>query len=323
MRYTYLVLTALAVGLTGCDKDDSSAALEKDDQIARSQPLSESQEEVPQITTPGGETMQSEAHEALRPLDTDPIDTDTTTAAQDYAAAKAEVELSAQSSELAQETEQTAMSIEDKANQIAQQAEEIAQQAETVADNAQMQADANARLQADTSATTEIDANTRISTESATAASGSQLALETPTRGDQAQTELKAAANTDKLATTAKQQAQSSTQQATSSPTSKTETATSIPASAKMQFSDDMLAKGEKVYKGSCAACHASGAAGAPKLDDSTWSTRKAQGMDTLYKHAINGYQGSKGYMPAKGGFANLSDEEVKAAVAYMVKNAN
>lgn len=75
---------------------------------------------------------------------------------------------------------------------------------------------------------------------------------------------------------------------------------------------------GESVYTSKCVACHGSGATGAPKLDDSSWAERKAQGMDVMVGNAINGYQGAKGYMPAKGGFAALSDEEVKAAVAYM-----
>ncbi len=78
------------------------------------------------------------------------------------------------------------------------------------------------------------------------------------------------------------------------------------------------LKLGESVYTSKCVACHGSGATGAPKLDDSSWTIRKAQGMDLMVEHAIKGYQGSKGYMPAKGGFPALSDEEVKAAVAYM-----
>ena len=49
------------------------------------------------------------------------------------------------------------------------------------------------------------------------------------------------------------------------------------------------------------------------------WSARIAQGVDTLNEHAIDGYQGEVGYMPAKGGRADLSDEEVADAVAYMV----
>ncbi|MDH3280209.1 MAG: c-type cytochrome [Gammaproteobacteria bacterium] len=80
---------------------------------------------------------------------------------------------------------------------------------------------------------------------------------------------------------------------------------------------------GETVYTSSCAACHAAGVAGAPKLGDAgAWSARLAQGNDVLYEHAIKGYQGSAGLMPAKGGNANLSDDEVKAAVDHMVANA-
>lgn len=80
---------------------------------------------------------------------------------------------------------------------------------------------------------------------------------------------------------------------------------------------------GEAVYTANCAACHAAGVAGAPKLGDAaTWSQRLAQGDDILYEHAIKGYQGSAGYMPAKGGNANLSDDEVKAAVDHMVANS-
>ena len=77
---------------------------------------------------------------------------------------------------------------------------------------------------------------------------------------------------------------------------------------------------GEEVYTSSCAACHDAGIAGAPKTGDAAaWSARIAQGNDTLYSHAIQGYQGSAGFMPAKGGNAALSDDNVKAAVDYMV----
>ncbi len=76
---------------------------------------------------------------------------------------------------------------------------------------------------------------------------------------------------------------------------------------------------GKSVYGKTCAMCHAAGVAGAPKPGDKTeWGPRIAQGKDTLYKHAIEGYTGSKGMMPAKGGAANLTDDEVKAAVDYM-----
>lgn len=76
---------------------------------------------------------------------------------------------------------------------------------------------------------------------------------------------------------------------------------------------------GKSVYGKTCAMCHAAGVAGAPKPGDKAeWAPRIAQGKDTLYKHAIEGFTGSKGMMPARGGAASLSDDEVKAAVDFM-----
>jgi cytochrome c5 len=49
------------------------------------------------------------------------------------------------------------------------------------------------------------------------------------------------------------------------------------------------------------------------------WTSRIEAGADSLYTNAINGFQGSSGVMPGKGGNAALSDDEVKAAVDYMV----
>jgi cytochrome c5 len=81
--------------------------------------------------------------------------------------------------------------------------------------------------------------------------------------------------------------------------------------------------QGKKVYDSACFACHAQGVAGAPKIGDkAAWEPRIAQGMDTLVTHAVNGFQGKSGVMPPKGGYMNLSDEEVAAAVAYMVEQA-
>lgn len=80
-------------------------------------------------------------------------------------------------------------------------------------------------------------------------------------------------------------------------------------------------AAGKKAYGMTCAMCHASGAAGAPiPGNKEEWAPRIAQGMDVLYKHAIEGYTGEKGMMPAKGGNPSLSDENTKAAVDYMVE---
>ena len=77
---------------------------------------------------------------------------------------------------------------------------------------------------------------------------------------------------------------------------------------------------GKGTYDKACVACHGAGVAGAPKIGNKpAWAPRIAQGNDTLYSHAIKGYQGKKGFMPAKGGNASLADAEVKAAVDHMV----
>ena len=77
---------------------------------------------------------------------------------------------------------------------------------------------------------------------------------------------------------------------------------------------------GEAIYKTACSACHSAGVAGAPKSGDkAAWAPRIAQGKDTLYKHAVLGFQGKNGVMPAKGGNGSLSDADVKSAVDYMV----
>ena len=78
---------------------------------------------------------------------------------------------------------------------------------------------------------------------------------------------------------------------------------------------------GEEVYKAVCSACHASGAAGAPKFTNTAdWSPRIAQGFDTLWHTALTG----KGAMPARGGTSpdDFSDYEIGRAVAYMANNA-
>lgn len=86
------------------------------------------------------------------------------------------------------------------------------------------------------------------------------------------------------------------------------------------QKHDDENALGKKVFGNVCSMCHAAGAAGSPKPGDKAdWGPRIAQGMDVLYKHALEGFTGAKGVMPARGGSATLTDDEVKAAVNYMV----
>ncbi|MEJ7804572.1 MAG: c-type cytochrome [Telluria sp.] len=79
------------------------------------------------------------------------------------------------------------------------------------------------------------------------------------------------------------------------------------------------LAIGEKVYGTSCVSCHGAAVLGAPKLGDKpSWTPRIAKGVDTLYKSSMEGLK----MMPPRGGNAALKDEELKAAVDFMVSKA-
>lgn len=91
----------------------------------------------------------------------------------------------------------------------------------------------------------------------------------------------------------------------------------SVPAPA--PAAETAAVDGESVYRGTCMACHATGAAGAPKVGDkAAWAPRIKQGIDTLLKHATGGFKA----MPPRGGNASLSDEAVKAAIEYMVSKS-
>ena len=77
---------------------------------------------------------------------------------------------------------------------------------------------------------------------------------------------------------------------------------------------------GEEVYKTVCMSCHTSGVAGAPVIGkNNEWEQRIAKGIKLLYLNAINGI----GVMPAKGGATNLSDDNIKAAVDYIISKSN
>ncbi|MEO8838904.1 MAG: c-type cytochrome [Herbaspirillum sp.] len=83
------------------------------------------------------------------------------------------------------------------------------------------------------------------------------------------------------------------------------------PAAAPVAAAD----AGKKLYDSTCMACHSTGAAGAPKFGDkAAWAPRIKQGIATLDEHAIKGFNA----MPARGG-STASDEDMKAAVAYIV----
>lgn len=74
-------------------------------------------------------------------------------------------------------------------------------------------------------------------------------------------------------------------------------------------------------FDNKCTACHGFGMAGAPKLGDKeSWAPRIARGIELLYENTINGFTGEFGVMPPKGGFTDLSDEQIKEIVDYMVE---
>lgn len=79
---------------------------------------------------------------------------------------------------------------------------------------------------------------------------------------------------------------------------------------------DPQLKLGEEVFNGTCIACHAQGINGAPILgNNKMWGKRVGQGEEVLLEHAKNGY----GLMPAKGGNNDLRDEELAAAIKFML----
>lgn len=83
---------------------------------------------------------------------------------------------------------------------------------------------------------------------------------------------------------------------------------------------------GPQVYNMACIACHGTGISGAPRMGDAAaWAPRIEKGFETLDMHALQGFQGEAGFMPAKGGYtmappAGLTDQEVIEAVRYMVE---
>jgi cytochrome c5 len=79
---------------------------------------------------------------------------------------------------------------------------------------------------------------------------------------------------------------------------------------------------GETIYSGLCVNCHGISALAAmiPQAGDAAaWEARIAKGIDALYESAINGFTGDMGMMPARGSNPKLTDDEVKAAVDYMI----
>jgi len=88
-----------------------------------------------------------------------------------------------------------------------------------------------------------------------------------------------------------------------------------------LEIADADLIKGREIWVPTCGQCHINGLGGAPKIGNfDEWGPRIAKGKDVLYQHAIEGFLGPLlNEMPAKGGFMDLTDEEVKLAVDFVV----
>ena len=94
-------------------------------------------------------------------------------------------------------------------------------------------------------------------------------------------------------------------------------------AAAKANVPFEGRTSGEEIFNnGPCAGCHKTGAGGAPMLNAAGFGARAAKGKDTLYKHAMEGFQGTSGVMPARGGMPGLSDDQIKATVDWMLSQS-
>lgn len=122
------------------------------------------------------------------------------------------------------------------------------------------------------------------------------------------------------------------TQEAAPAPQMAEEPAATAPVEAPAPAAEPMAAAesaadtqtaavdGQKVYQASCQSCHAAGVAGAPKLGDkAAWAPRIAKGNDAMLASVINGLN----VMPPKGACMSCSDEELSAAMEYMIEQGS
>lgn len=106
--------------------------------------------------------------------------------------------------------------------------------------------------------------------------------------------------------------------------TTATATATRIMPTGNVTMGDGIpvgMRTGDRIFQKVCAQCHAadSNVAGAPRVtNNGEWAPRIAKGFDTLFTHALNGFNN----MPAKGGATDLTDDELKRAIAYMTNQS-
>lgn len=86
---------------------------------------------------------------------------------------------------------------------------------------------------------------------------------------------------------------------------------------------DPSMEAGRVVWTGTCIDCHSTGLGGAPLIGNKAlWAPRLEKGLETLVSHAIGGFYGDVGEMPARGGNTSLTDEEVRSAVRFMASRA-
>jgi cytochrome c5 len=95
--------------------------------------------------------------------------------------------------------------------------------------------------------------------------------------------------------------------------------AANTDADAKAVETSQDLGPGQQIFTAVCATCHVSGLLQAPRLGNKDdWAPRLEKGVEMLYDHAINGFKN----MPARGGRQDLSDDEVKQAVDYLISQS-
>ncbi|MFK7897949.1 MAG: cytochrome c5 family protein [Myxococcota bacterium] len=88
-------------------------------------------------------------------------------------------------------------------------------------------------------------------------------------------------------------------------------------------LADPGLERGRVVWTGTCIQCHSIGLGGAPLIgNQALWAPRIEKGIEVLIAHAQEGFYGDEGEMPARGGNEALSDEDIEAAVRFMVSRA-
>ena len=120
--------------------------------------------------------------------------------------------------------------------------------------------------------------------------------------------------------TAAPEEAAPSPVEAPSAEPAEPQVAAEPPAADKPADTQTASADGEKIYKTYCHVCHAAGIAGAPKLGDKDlWAPRIAKGNDAMFSSVKNGLK----TMPPKGTCMGCSDDELRAAMEYMVEQGS